>query len=518
MRGFAAIALTATMLSGTMPLSANAQAWRTKADQVKATDAESDQWVEVVFNTGRVVYGKLVEESDDVIAIMVHIEGLPPTRAQYNKYELIEIRRGLASPKDKTLGNEDTAEQDRESTTPSDFPETTATGGEINNDTTKFYFAPISGNLGSSITRSLLERYFKDIDETFDDLVDAPNPNGSGTIKVVDPAKRDKNIVVFRLNIGTQELYSFGQVEDTTRRVGELMEEQIDIKGRRVIYLVDETTNGACFFMFTCPEVYFTTGAEMVGYGVADLIGQGADEVVREKWIGITISAMTSIAHANGYGLVGEHVVKALARRKYWFAYQMNGAKPITTLDEPDNWNSWIILSDDGEGNREDNDELDPNKTPDENDIADSSVNPAYDHLEIGADDARRLGLSKGTVNSVEDLAFELGVERNYVEYASERAQEIQDRYFDEVQKVWFRIEYPNGDLWEEFRDLETDIQNAESESETIRHLNSQIRIIRRVMSSIERYDDITFPQLPAQQMEVMIEQRVQQIRRIRAN
>lgn len=524
MRSIAATALSVTLLAGLVPFnSAHAQPWRDRADELQGNETDAaEQWIEVVFSTGRVVFGKLIEESEDTVTVMVHIEGLPPTRAQYPKRDVIEIRRGLASPGDKTAEESgDATDSDAAPTAkkrPGDFPTKTATGGDINDATTKFYFADISGDVGRSVTRSLLERYFEDIDDSFNDLIEVPNPDGPGTIEVVDPAMRDKNIVVFTLNVTADPRFGYQYATSAVRRIGDLLEHEMDVKQRRVIYVVDSAEYGGSLLMFTSPEVYFTPDAEMVGYGLADFIGGGADDVVREKWIGITLSAMTSIAHSRGYGLIGENVVKAMARSRYWFAYRMDGGKAVTTIYEPDNWDSWTILSDDGEDQREDNNDIDPNKLPGEHQITSKDVNPARDVLELNADHARRLGLSKGTLSSIEDLAFELGVERNYVEYASLRARTIAAEYSEEVTRMWERVAYQSGDLWRDYADLQRDFARADNTSEQINAQRRMIRIIQNVISIVNRYDDINFPVPQNAQLEIWIEQHRQTINRIRAN
>jgi hypothetical protein len=156
---------------------------------------------------------------------------------------------------------------------------------------------------------------------------------------------------------------------------------------------------GAAFLPLSCPNIYFHSEGKMGGIGHVEDTVKSGDQVVKEKLIGARLGHVRGMANKGGYDA---RIVLAMARTEYVLSYRMVGGKPEFLERMPASPDEFL-LTDDGQGANEDTDEQ----------LARSEGN---DNLTLKADLALKLGISKGTVDSYDDLMFQMGLARNNVQ------------------------------------------------------------------------------------------------------
>jgi hypothetical protein len=197
------------------------------------------------------------------------------------------------------------------------------------------------------------------------------------------------------------DLGSFDQME-SVRQMAVLVTDDIDFgaewaKKPRMVFWVKKALGGVAFLPFACKEIYYTSDAKHGGIGYLDLLFDGVgDEVVREKQRSLRLGRAIGISAKGGYD---DHIIKAMARADYVLSVSFEGGKPIWHEDESGD----ILLTDDG------------NKEAGRRDTVEDAVRyRGNDVLTLDAEWASRLGVSRGTCNTDEELFFALGVARNH--------------------------------------------------------------------------------------------------------
>jgi hypothetical protein len=181
----------------------------------------------------------------------------------------------------------------------------------------------------------------------------------------------------------------------------EIQHEWAADKQPQVVFWVKKAMGGACFLPFNARTIYFSSEGKMGGIGgLEQIFGQMGDKVVREKQFSLRLK------HAEGRAIQGGYeplIVRAMARTEFVLSYHMVGGKPefLERMPEaPDE----ILLTDDGDQQAGRKDSIQELARGEGNDCLTLTAKVAYD-----------LGVSKGTVDSMDDLLFQLGVARNHV-------------------------------------------------------------------------------------------------------
>lgn len=448
----ALIAATSTLA----PIAPSARAEDSKA-QAKADEALD----RLVFVNGNEVECEIIEETPTQITVLVHFgRGMPPTKATYDKSEIIEIQHDVGAQASIEAASIGRIVDDEDATE------------EIDPEAAKIYLVEFEGLFGSDISETPMRDVFEDADCLFDDLI--TERVAGKNIKVVDPAFRDKNIIVIEMDCASDPRQGFDglfRAED----LGPIIEEQIQVKHRRVVFWVKTANDGAAFLPWLSPDVYFHPDGEMrFTQDLEDF--ETGDKMVDEKLIS------ARFGHAEGFAIDGGYanlavLIKPMARSKYWLYYRLVGGEPEfwnAHLDEErQKEGGWILLSDSGKGEYEDK-----NKVRAEN-----------DRLVLTSDIAMKLGFSKDEVRDEEGLAYALGVHRNYTVLEG-RAERIFESWKESKEQAFDRINQSNGTLWQDFARIEVGGDYAERK----RARGRQIRILQEIYSDVSRFAEVWDP------------------------
>jgi hypothetical protein len=448
-RVFLVLAMGAVLLAMGSPvaLTPAAMAQADGADEARQTEDV------LILSSGQTVRGQIIEETADEIRIRVTVGSLS-AETTYPRTEVIDINRDQPmsgeAPSDDRSGRDGDRDRDDEAT------------WDPNDDTARIYYVEVEGLIPHHFSKESLIEVFEDVDETFGDVT--TTYIGADEVKRVVPEARDKNIVVFRLSVSTMEGTAFRGMY-TANDLAPIFREEIDQKGRRVVFWVDEATQGGVFVPLTGPELYFAPSGFMGGIGSLDEFKTG-DTLVDEKLIGAMLGQATGYVIRAGYGEAGSHIVQAMARPQYFFAVNTSGGRADTMLREPQpsDGPNWRVISSPGQA------------------------------LQLDDDLAQKLNISRGTVSSIDDLAFELGIERNYKVIEDNRAVVMLERWADDFREAIEQVNTRNGELWIEHSELIEQMNAAETVNEYNRYRGQAIRKLRQIRSVIGRFADYLDP------------------------
>ncbi len=346
----------------------------------------------LVLRSGKIIEGTILEETDSEIRIEVAFRGGIKAPTTYQKSEVLEVKRNVArktaSIKSKTR----------------DVVKTPARGDdEVDMTGAAVYLAEFEGDFGRDITATPLQ-----------DVID-------------DALEHDPDVIIIKLDCGTRVQGFDGLF--TAEDLGPIIEETLG-EGHRVVFWIKRAQAGAAFLPFVSPEMYFTEEGVLGGVGDLGDFDIG-DDWVNEKQISLRLG------HAEGFAIKGGYdpvLIRALARMENWLFVKWEGGAPIYIEREPrpSDGDGWTLLTDDGAGDNEDEWTFEGN-----------------DVLNIDADMAERLRISKGTYDKLDDLVYNLNIGRDYhiVDGRSERILEMWREGVDRAEDDFKRIQVEIAEL-----------------------------------------------------------------------
>lgn len=427
-----------------------------------STAADEQMYDELLLSNGSLVRGRIIEETETKIVFELHTN-FGKIETTYNKADVLSIRRDAG----KMAAIADVAAPAVQ--IPDDKPDADDEHAKkmADPDAYKIYSVLFDGSFGSNISQTPLNELVADINAVFDDAV--PNPEIGGVSTVVDPKVRDKHVVIIQIRTspaggGYNEIFRAEELIP-------IIESEIHDRGRRVIFVIDNAVDGSAFLPWVSPEMYFLPQGRM--YITSDFaFFDSGDDVVDEKLIGAFIGSAEGFALRGGYTEIGPQIAKAMARSTYWFAVKWTGSTPQVMLREPtpaEIADGWEVLSDDG---------IDEN-----DDTMQEAIRNPNDQLRLVADTAFRMGASQGTVEDMDDLLFQLGMNRNHVMVKNEGARILNEwdtqleRYYDQA---WPGSQQRRpGELWREYQDIE--VRGNFNDRRKAR--GQQLRILRQIRS-----------------------------------
>lgn len=434
----------------------------------------------VILKSGRVVDGTILEETESTIVMNVVVSGIT-AKTTYNKSEILEVKRGAnaaAPAADSASKPADAVASNVKGPASESKPAATESATSEDPSQVVLYVMELDGRFGFDISKTSLINAFKEADRELKDTI--PGSGETADMQIVDPAKRDKNIIVLKMKTATRP--GFGSIF-TTENIAPVVEEQIVLKGRRVVFWVEEAIGGAAVMPFISPDIYFTPEGRLGGIADLDQHKTG-DHMVDEKLIG------AFMGHAEGFIIKGgyaEHIpaLRAMLRKHLWLAVRFEGGKPVYINREPGDEDKgiWDILSDDGEGENKDEEALRGN-----------------DLFILEPDWAEKLGISDGTVSTIDDLAFRLGVQRNYKALEENKGQKALDDWKQGIEDALNAVrpeEGPGvriGTLWRDFADAGRTGQNSDDPRASTRARGKQLSILRQIRSIVTTYGEVLDP------------------------
>jgi hypothetical protein len=336
----------------------------------------------IVFTSGKKVTGKIIEETPTAVTIKFLAGGIEAT-ATYQKTELLSVTRGTGqTPAAPTTGTPATGlpkEQIK-----------AAAADPIEGGKKKVYVVELTGWFGEDISQTPMRQAVK------------------------DAKKHSPDYLIFVID-NDWSLRRFGQLEDIKDDEGEfdqmwraeamapVFNEEIKREWTTqptVVFWVKKAMGGAAFLPLSCPNIYMSTEGKIGGIGGLNRIfGTMGDKVVREKQFSLRIGHAEGLAIQGGYE---PRLIKALCRDETILSYRIEGGKPVYLDRMPESPDEFLLTDDaDEQAGRADTIDL----------LARGEGN---DCLTLNSDLAFKLGVSKGTTDTMDDLIFKLGIARNH--------------------------------------------------------------------------------------------------------
>ncbi|MBX3360718.1 MAG: hypothetical protein KF705_04645 [Phycisphaeraceae bacterium] len=423
------------------PMTALAQ---TKApERVAATD-------QVIFNSGRIVEGKILSETDSKLKMLVVIGGMS-VETEYDKSEILSIKRDAITPESVDAAPAST--QTRPAARSSSPVNPVADG-------TKVYTIHLKGWFGEDISQTPLREAVRDARQNQADYLIVIMENDWDM-------KRFGNLGEIPNEVGFFDQFRRAEDMDPIFTVEIPREWE---KQPKVVFWVKRAMGGAAFLPLVCKDIYFSSDAKLGGIGgLEKSFGSTGDEVVREKQFSLRIGRAEGMAITGGYD---PRLIRALARTEYVLSVGFEGGRPVYHEGMPRADRGEILLTDDGQGENEDN-------------IQQLARGEGNDNLTLKADIAFKIGVSKGTVDSLEDLMRELGIARTYTLIPGKS-----DQIFKNWSEGLQRASRDSRKLWEDYQR----IQVGGSYEERRRARGQQIRLLDDLEKVLKRYEEALNP------------------------
>lgn len=422
--------------------------------------AEAETKDQLVMRNGKVIDGRVIEEMDAAIRFEVHYPGLPPVVTTYSRSDILSIKKNV--PVKGSASDDADSRDDEDSDDESDARK------DYDDDAAKVYVFNFNGQLGYDVSYTPLSELIEDADRAFDDK------DSSGMVK---EEYRDKHIILIKLNADTNPRAGFDGLwilEKSGERLGlkdPLIEEMK--AGRKVVFWVHHASNGAALFPFISPHIYFTSDARMQFTSDLEDFDIG-DDVVDEKQISLRIGTAEGYLINGGYDF---RILRPMVRSRYWLWLKISGGEAIlyTKEDPPGADSDWELLTDNGEGDFED----------DENALF------GNDRLAITWQNAEWLGVSDGRADNIGELAYHLGIERNFVVLNDDddfdvRADRILRDWRDGLAKANSSIDRIREDL------QRIQVNGDYDERKAAR--GKRINLLKQAISWLRRYAEVLDP------------------------
>ena len=452
-RKLALITLVALSLLavGILPINGAGSAF---ADETAVNPAEPETRDVIILRSGQIVEGTILEETGDLVKIIV-VVGKMKAPTTYRLSEILEIQRdlvvvtdleGAKKRGDDADGGGGWGVRDDEN------PVNSAT------DKPKVYRFPIDGHIVGG----------------FPGLLNYLQQSNRRDIISLTPVERtmrdalsyDPDVIIVEIDADAPSSVGWdgGAV---TVPLQPIFQEVIDSESVRLVFWVKEASFGAAFLPFICPEMYFESEAFFGGIGTLDDFDIG-DELVNEKQISLRIGRAEGVAIKNGYDPA---IIRGMARQQNWLCYRFRHGK-IEFLEHkprPIDGDDWVILTDDGKG-----DQKDEMKTR------------GNDVLNIDAQTAMEIGLSKGTYDDIDDLVFALGIRGEY-DLIEGRAERNFDEWRDRVENGIDRMAQLQRDLNEAGKG------SGRNESES-KKIGRQTRVLKEIRAMYGTFEEVFDP------------------------
>lgn len=448
-----------------------------------AAPAFAAETVKITFKDGRVLEGTLVEETDLYVKVQIK-RAIGMSTETFQKVDIAKI--------EKTGGEE--PKQPDAPATPSGIPSSKPAGDgkqaeAPSADAQRVYVINFRGEFGQDVTATPLKEA----------LTEAKKLKADVIVMRIDCAFTYRGQERDDFNPADAGA-AFNQLE-TARQLGTLLTDQIrddpewksnTPSGKpRLVAWVKKALGGVAFMPFIAPEIYYTSDARHGGIGYLERIFAGrGDFVVQQKQYSLRLGRAEGLAIKGGHD---EKIIRAMSRSDYVLSFSLVGGKPVYF----ENMTGDELLTDDGDPEAGRADTMEAIVRMEGNDV-----------LTLDAKKAQRLGLSLGTVDTLDDLAFELGINRSYTVLPGKA-----DRIFSN----WSRdVRAAEDEIRKLFRDFQRVQIQGETPEERNRGRGQQIRILEDIKRLLDRYGEGINPraiQGAPDQWEVQINQIIEQIK-----
>lgn len=366
------------------PTTNSAMALAAAMPNALASGADQDT---LIFKDGKVVTGTILKEDATTIKFKGTVGGIE-FQADYSKADILEIKRAAVDPK--------AAKPTEDKSTPK--PETTAATTEStpSEDGVKYYYMELNGHFGWDISQTPIRECMAEAIKNGADyvIVNMNNDWSQGPKELAeDRAPEDAAF---------DELFRAEDMDDIFSR--DLLNNP---KPPKVVFWVKRAMGGGAFLPLVCPTMYFHSDGKMGGIGnLTKLFGGTGDEVVRQKQYSLRLKHAEGMANTGGYSI---QLLRAMAIPEYVLTVAYPNGEPVYYERMPEGPGEYLLTDDGKDANADTAKALESGE--------------ANDVLTLTAKLARDLKVSKGTVDDLDQLKYELGISRNGVEIKGRATQ-----------------------------------------------------------------------------------------------
>lgn len=467
--GPAAVLFGALSIVGAGSLSA-APAVQNSGTQAKGTEPQAEYPDLIIFKNGTTLACKIVSETAGVVRVKAKSSGGLSFETDYPKSDILKVTRGAES--------KDGAKPATEDKTPAVAPETVAKASAPATDDPsrkKYYVLELTGKFGRDISQTPIRAAMEDAKKQGAELV----------VVVMDND--------WWLEKGIQEKGDEEGAFDELRRAEEMDGIFTDEAARwskppKVVFWVKKAMGGAAFLPLVSPNIYFSSEGKMGGIGnLTRLFGSTGDDVVRQKQYSLRLGHAEGLAMSGGYSPL---IVRAMTVPEFVLSYKIEGGKPVL-LERMPEANDEFLLTDDADeqkGNRDTDVQL--------------ARGEGNDALTLNAKNALDLQISKGTVDSIEELLDLEGVARS--------AAAIKGRS-EQIMKDWSEaVDKAQRDIRRLMQEADEVPQGNDFQGRT-RARGQQKRIYQQVMTILDRYGE-ALGKAQSDQLKVELKRRQDQL------
>lgn len=418
----------------------------------------------LLMTNGQELKGKILAETPTTIKFRLSIAGIT-TDVEYPRSQIKEVRKGTAggSPAVPESPKADDASAAIATDTSTPEPEASAPGDIVPLDgRTRYYYAELTGRFGEDITQTMIRRVLKDAQKQqtdvlifyLDALWKVRGGDEDGKDASDDAASFD---AIFR-------------AEDILPILVEEVPKEWD-KPPKIVFWVKTAMGGSAMLPLVSKHIYMHPEGRIGGLGdLSYLFGSTGDEVVRQKQTSLRLG------HAEGWMIKGGYdprIMKAMAQIEYVLSARVSGDNveliegyPETPSDE--------LLTDDGDKERVDT--LEQRVSGETNDA-----------LTLRPRTAQILGVSKGTIETKDDLLATLGLTSHAVD-VSVKSEKITEGWKEELDRTRSQLKR----MWRDYREVRVQ-QPGEYQQRTAAR-GKRRGILKQMKGILERYKEALTP------------------------
>lgn len=426
---------------------------------------------ELLLTTGKTVQVEILEENDREVKTVLHV-GTMSAPKTYLRSEIISISEITDSAPGAEAAN-------------ANENYTRASDEAIPEDALRVYVMELNGRFGWDISKTPVQSAVERAREMNADIIVVKCNNHWKQNEVFDDEMYDDQ----------------GEFEyNTAEKIQPVFTSELRAKWEKepkVVFWVDRAMSGMAFLPLVNPTIYFTSDGRLGGAeGLEGFYGSTGDEVVRDKLESAMGGHIRGMAIAGGYD---PKLIDAMTKKSYVLSYKIENGKPVYLEGEAPG--DWILLTDDGEGENADTDRQ-------------LVRNEGNDALTFDADLAYKLGVSKGTADTLEDLFFEMGIEdRAHVlnddddDGESDAARRELDRWSEGIERALRRLRRLQDDIANvQVREMRNDPDGSKARNAA---RGQRIRLLNEGIQLLNRYGEVLDPN---EQVRVNFELQKQQI------
>jgi len=419
--------------------------------------------VTLTLADGRTITGEVTAVTGNQIKVKSKVAGIA-AETSYNASEIKSLTVGAAQPA--------TAPATTPSGTPRPDapanPNTTAPATEPKDDQAQgpsVYFVPIVGEFGRDCAATPMRETIRDARKFQPDFL----------IFVFDSEFAFRREESNELDLSQAELAWQGGLE-AALNMAEIIQDEIRddpkwVKKPTPVAWVRRGMGPTAFLIMSFKNIYMSSGTKIGGIGYLNLLMAGVGDVtVQEKQRSLRFGRAAGLFDKGGHDL---KLLRAMARSEYELSFSMVNGKPAffenLTGDE--------VLTDNGDPQEGKADLL-----------SDAIRGRGNDVLNITPEVALKLGVSKGTVNSREELFYALGIERQVRDLSK-------DAKAAKIQSEWSR---GVGEAEAEINRLLAELQRTPVQGATATERNAvrgrRIGMLNKIKSTYEAYKESVDP------------------------